>query len=184
MVDWLALQLHIREVSVSSICPQTGCSHWDFSLFTSVAPVIYHDYLKLGHGRFLPHPFNLLIVHCPIIWLYMFWATDVFLLWLYSPAWTLVSLMIIPQRFLTSAFFHHGYTLNVFTSFKTLWNHLNLSLLFYREPSGWEKVVFVQGEFSSILTKCSSHLMLDLYTNSVVHHWINSPVSAIDSFVK
>jgi hypothetical protein len=55
-------------------------------------------------------------------------------LWLYSPLWTLASLMILPQIFLSRAFFHHVSTFNNFTSFKTLSSHLNLSLLFFREP--------------------------------------------------
>jgi hypothetical protein len=35
-----------------------------------------------------------------------------------------------------------------------------LGLPFFREPSGWENVICLQGEFSSILTKCPSHLIL------------------------
>jgi hypothetical protein len=31
---------------------------------------------------------------------------------------------------------------------------------FFCEPSGCEKVIFLQGEFSSILNKCPSHLVL------------------------
>jgi hypothetical protein len=83
-----------------------------------------------------------------------------FFLWLYSPLWTLASLMILPQIFLSRAFFHHVSTFNNFTSFRTLSSDINLGLPFFREPSGCEKVIFLQGEFSSILTKCPSHLIL------------------------
>jgi hypothetical protein len=61
---------------------------------------------------------------------------------LYSSLWTLASLMILPQIFLSCAFFHRVSTFNNFTSFKTLSSHLNLGLPFFREPSGCEKVIF------------------------------------------
>jgi hypothetical protein len=35
-----------------------------------------------------------------------------------------------------------------------------LGLPFLRQPSGCEKVIFLQVEFSSFLTKCPSHLIL------------------------
>jgi hypothetical protein len=57
-------------------------------------------------------------------------------------------------------FFHHASTFSVFTSFQTLSSHLNLGLPFFQEPSGREKVTFLQGQFSYILTKCPSHLIL------------------------
>jgi hypothetical protein len=37
---------------------------------------------------------------------------------------------------------------------------LLLGLPFFREPSGCEKVIFLQAEFSPILTKCPSYLIL------------------------
>jgi hypothetical protein len=58
--------------------------------------------------------------------------------------------MTLLQIFLSSAFFHHASTFSNFTSFKTLWSHLNLVLRYFREPLGCEKVIFLQGEFSSI----------------------------------
>jgi hypothetical protein len=94
--------------------------------------------------------------------------------------WTMASLMILPHIFLSSVFFHHASTFNSFTYFKTLSSHLNLSVPFFREPSSCEKVIFLQGELSSFLTKCPSHLNLatfitltiDRYTNCVVHNCI------------
>jgi hypothetical protein len=56
-----------------------------------------------------------------------------------------------------------------------------LRLPFFRQPSSCKKFIFLQGEFSSIVTKCPSHLILYtfitvtifyLYTNRIVHHCI------------
>jgi hypothetical protein len=88
-----------------------------------------------------------------------------FFLWLYSPVWTLASLKMQPQIFQLSAFFHRVSTFNNLTSFKTLSSYLNLGLPFFREPSCCEKVIFLQGEFSSILTKYPSHLILIMHTH-------------------
>jgi hypothetical protein len=84
------------------------------------------------------------------------WFT--FFFWLYSPLWTLASLTNLPQTFLPNVFFYHASTFNVFTSFKTLSSLLNLGLPFFREPSGWEKVIFLQDEFSFIPCRWANHL--------------------------
>jgi hypothetical protein len=107
----------------------------------------------------LPH------IQRPIRCLYVFF-------WLYSPLWTLASLMILPQIFLTSAFFRHASTYNNFTTFKTLSSHLNLGPPFIREPSGWDKLTVLQGEFSSILTKCPAHLILATLKYYFDYIWI------------
>jgi hypothetical protein len=43
-----------------------------------------------------------------------------------------------------------------------------LGVPFFQEPSGCEKVIFLQGEFSSILTKCPSHLILATFITLTV----------------
>jgi hypothetical protein len=54
-----------------------------------------------------------------------------FFLNLYSPLWTLASLMILPQIFLSRAFFYHMSAFNNCTYFKTLLSHVNLGLPFF-----------------------------------------------------
>jgi hypothetical protein len=72
----------------------------------------------------------------------------------------LASLMILPQIFLSPCFLPPYLYFQNFTFFKTLSRHLSLRLPFFRQPLGCEKVIFLQGEFSSILTKCSTHLKM------------------------
>jgi hypothetical protein len=54
-----------------------------------------------------------------------------------------------------------------------------LGLPFYREPSGWEKIIFLQGEFSSILTKCPSHLILVTFIALTISGSLYKPYSSI-----
>jgi hypothetical protein len=67
-------------------------------------------------------------------------GVSLFFFWLYSHVWTLASLIILPQIFLSSAFFHHAPIFNVFTYFQTLSSHLHLGLPSFPEPSGWENI--------------------------------------------
>jgi hypothetical protein len=68
-----------------------------------------------------------------------------FFLWLYRPSWTLASLMILPQIFLSSAFFHHASTFNNFTSFKTLSSDVKFgSFLFLRAFRLQESYLFAR----------------------------------------
>jgi hypothetical protein len=52
---------------------------------------------------------------------------------------------------------------------KTLPSHLHFGLPIFRQPSGWEKVIVLQGEFSSILTKCPSHLVLATFITLTIY---------------
>jgi hypothetical protein len=70
-----------------------------------------------------------------------------FFLWLYSPLWTLASLMILPQIILSSALFHHVFTFNNFTSFKTLSSQLNLGLPFFESLQAARKLSFCKVSF-------------------------------------
>jgi hypothetical protein len=62
------------------------------------------------------------------------------LLWRYSPLCALASLMILLHRSLSCAVLHLTVTVSILRSFNTECSHLSLGL-----PSGWEKVIFLQG---------------------------------------
>ena len=65
--------------------------------------------------------------------------------------------MISLHRSLSPAFFRHPFTSRVLISFNTESGHLNLGLLFFLLPSGWEKVICMQGTLSSILATGPNH---------------------------
>jgi hypothetical protein len=133
-------------------------------------PVLGIDGRKITHALFELFPLCSVIYLChPHQQFILFSYTNfLFFLWLYSPLWTLASFMILPHIFLSRAFFHHVSTFNNFTSFKTLSSHLNLGLPFFQELSGCEKFIFLQGEFSSILTRCPSYLNL---AHTLISSW-------------
>jgi hypothetical protein len=60
LVEWLTLLLQIREVPRSNLCPDMSYPDWRFSWVSSVPPGKCRD-SKLGHDRFLPHPFQFII---------------------------------------------------------------------------------------------------------------------------
>jgi hypothetical protein len=64
-VKWLAFLLRTWEFSGSKFGPETGYPDRDFVCFLSPSGEIKENRLKLGHDRFLPHPFQF-VVH-PII---------------------------------------------------------------------------------------------------------------------
>ena len=85
-------------------------------------------------------------------------ATDfIFLLCCYSPLCTLASLMISLHRPVSHAFFHHAFTSKILRSSNTESSHLSLGFPFFLLPSGWEKVIFMQGTLLSFLTVCPNH---------------------------
>jgi hypothetical protein len=90
----------------------------------------------------------------------------------------LASLMIPHPDIPITCFLHHVSTFNNFTSFKTLSSHLYLSLPFFQEPSGCKKVIFLQGEFSSILTKCPSHLNLATFITLTISRSLYKPYNS------
>jgi hypothetical protein len=53
-----------------------------------------------------------------------------------------------------------------------------LGLPFFREPSGWKKVTFLQGESSSILIKCYSHLILATFITLTISGSLYKPYSS------
>jgi hypothetical protein len=62
----LTLLLRIREVTGSNLGLETGSPDWGFSCFSSVPPSKSWDSaFKLGHDRFLPHPFP--IIHLKLL---------------------------------------------------------------------------------------------------------------------
>jgi hypothetical protein len=72
VVKWLTLVLRIREVPGSNLGQQTGYPDWSFSWFPSVSPgKCCNMYLQLGHDRFLPNPFQV-IIHVSYIRRYSF----------------------------------------------------------------------------------------------------------------
>jgi diphthamide synthase subunit DPH2 len=71
VIEWLALQLRIREVSGSKLDPENGYPKivsWFYSAFSGK----YCDSsLTFGHDQFLPHPFKL-IIHLPPLHLMLY----------------------------------------------------------------------------------------------------------------
>jgi hypothetical protein len=51
-----------------------------------------------------------------------------------------------------------------------------LGLPLFRKPPGCEKVIFLQGEFSSILTKCPSHLKVATFITLIIYIYILSVI--------
>jgi hypothetical protein len=63
VVEWLTLLLRIREVPGSNLGPGDWLSY-GFSLSSSVPPGKYRNStFKLGHDRFLPNSFQVIIIH-------------------------------------------------------------------------------------------------------------------------
>jgi len=69
-------------------------------------------------------------------------------------------LMILLHRSVSHALFHHEFASRVLRSFNTESSHLNLGLPFFLLPSGWEKIIFMQGTLLSILALCPNHWRL------------------------
>jgi hypothetical protein len=78
------------------------------------------------------------------------------LVWRYSLLCALASLMSLLHRSLSYAVLNHAVTVSILRSFNTECSHLSLGLPFFLLPSGWEKVIFLQGALSSILAVCPS----------------------------
>jgi hypothetical protein len=60
--EWLTLLHRIRKVPGWNFGPETCYPNWGFLWFPSVPPgKCWYSTLKLGHDRFLPHPFYFII---------------------------------------------------------------------------------------------------------------------------
>jgi hypothetical protein len=66
VVKWLTFLLRIRKVPGLNLGPETSYSDWGFFVVSSVSPADWYNTLKLGHDRFLPHPFQLIIHLSPL----------------------------------------------------------------------------------------------------------------------
>jgi hypothetical protein len=77
VAEWLELMFRIREVPGSNLGSETGYPVCDFSWFLSVPPGKFWDKtLKVGHSRFLPHPFQFIVHLPPLYWYYIVWVTE------------------------------------------------------------------------------------------------------------
>jgi hypothetical protein len=64
VVEWLTLRLRIRKVPRSNLGLEIVCLKWRVSWFSLVSPTkCWNSALRLGHDRFLPHPFQFIIYH-------------------------------------------------------------------------------------------------------------------------
>jgi hypothetical protein len=61
-VEWVALQLRIRQVPSSNLGPETNYSE----ALHGIPEILAGLYIKLGHGNFLPNPFQFVINNRPI----------------------------------------------------------------------------------------------------------------------
>jgi hypothetical protein len=57
VLDWLTPLFRIREVSGSNLGVETGYPNF-FVVFLSCSRKMQGYYIKLGHDRFLPYPFQ------------------------------------------------------------------------------------------------------------------------------
>jgi hypothetical protein len=93
------------------------------------------------------------------------WKAEYVLLLLrrYSLLCALASLMILLHRSLSCAVLHYAVTFRILRSFNTESGYLSLGLPFFLLPSGWEKVIVLQGALSSLLAICPNHFNLDIF---------------------
>jgi hypothetical protein len=77
VVEWSTLLLHNRDDPTSSLDPKVGDPDSGISWFSPVSPCeCRYDTFKLGHYRFLPHPFHLSFTCHPFLWRYIFCVTE------------------------------------------------------------------------------------------------------------